>query len=62
VTATAVGDADVLQVSTEDFRVAVQDTSEFANRVISVLAKRLRDVMGSGNVVRTDEEGRKTAL
>lgn len=62
VTASAVGEADVLRVSTEDFRNAVQDTTEFANRVISVLAKRLRDLMGHADVVRTDETGRKTAL
>jgi ATP/ADP translocase/HEAT repeat protein len=45
VTATAVGEADVLRVSAEDFRSALQDTAEFANGVISVLAKRLRDLM-----------------
>ena len=46
VTALAVGEADVLKVSGEDFRAVLQDTAEFANRVISVLVKRLRDLMG----------------
>ncbi|MCL2825554.1 MAG: cyclic nucleotide-binding domain-containing protein, partial [Polyangiaceae bacterium] len=62
VTASAVGEADVLRVSTEDFRNAVQDTTEFANRVISVLAQRLRNLMDPGDVVRTDKRGKKTAL
>lgn len=44
-TAVAVGDVDVLRVSGEDFRNTLQDTAEFANGVISVLAKRLRDLM-----------------
>jgi len=46
VTATAVTDVDVLRVSAEDFRLALQDTAEFANGVISVLAKRIRDLTG----------------
>ncbi len=61
VTATAVNEADVLRVSAEDFRNTLQDTAEFANGVIFVLAKRLRDLMDHQDMVRTDMQGRKTA-
>lgn len=60
ITAVAVGEADVLRVSAEDFRNTVQDTAEFANGVISVLAKRLRDVLDDEDVLRVDAGGRRT--
>lgn len=62
VTATAVDDVDLLRVSAEDFRLTLQDTAEFADRVISVLASRLRDLMDRRDGVRTEQDGRKTLL
>ena len=60
ISATASEDSDVMRVSADSFRDAIQDNAEFANAVINVLATRLRDLMDRELIVNTDVEGRKT--
>jgi len=55
-------DADLLRVSAEDFRNALEDTPEVATGVIRVLSQRLRNVGDRSQVLTTDDSGRKTVI
>jgi CRP-like cAMP-binding protein len=58
--AVAVEDADLLRVSADDFREALEDSAALAEGVINVLSRRLRDVMDGQQTVTDEETGRKT--